>query len=106
VRVDGEWTEVSFLAAAPAVQFEYYDPSLVKNGAERHFTYTWPGDYGVDALRIQVQQPVGASEMTISPALEPGSIGQDGLTHHNKEIGWGSRRAFTIGINHQKHRIR
>jgi hypothetical protein len=103
VQVNGEWAEVSFLAAAPAVQLEYYDPSLVKTGAERRFTYNWPADYGVDALRIQVQQPVGASEMNISPALEPGSQGQDGLTYYNKEIGSvAAGEPFTIQANYQK----
>ena len=103
VQVNGEWTEVSFLAAAPAVQLEYYDPSLVKTGAERRFTYTWPGDYAVDALRIQVQQPVGGSEMNISPALESGSQGQDGLTYYNKEIGSvAAGEPFTIQASYQK----
>jgi hypothetical protein len=103
VRVNGEWAEVSFLAAAPAVQLEYYDPSLAKTGDERHFTYTWPGDYAVDDLRIQVQQPVDAGEMNISPALEPGSQGQDGLTYHNKEIGSvAAGEPFTIQADYRK----
>ncbi len=31
------------------VQIEYYDPGLQKNADQRHFEYTWPGDYAVDA---------------------------------------------------------
>ena len=103
VQTNGEWAEVSFLAAAPAVQIEYYDPGLAKTGNQRRFTYTWPGDYGVDDLRIQVQQPVDASEMSISPALEPGSQGQDGLTYYNKDIGSvAAGEPFTIQANYRK----
>ena len=46
-QVNGEWSLVDFRATTPAIQREYYDPGLQKNGADRHFVYSWPGAYAL-----------------------------------------------------------
>ena len=86
-QVDGDQALVSFTATMPEVQFEYYDFGLVKQGANRTFEYRWPGDYAVDFLTIQAQQPLGASEMSLSPAADSSQTGQDGLVYQNKRVG-------------------
>ena len=86
-QVSGDWASINFTATMPEIQFEYYDPSLVKQGKQRDFEYRWPGDYPVDFLTIEVQQPLDASQMMFSPAADSSENRQDGLVYHIKRVG-------------------
>jgi len=86
-QVIGNWAIIRFTSTESEVQLEYYDPGLVKNGAHRHFQYTWPGDYVIAQLTIQVQQPLGANDMRISPSLGPGELGSDGMFYYTQDLG-------------------
>jgi hypothetical protein len=80
-QVSGGWALITFTATSPEAQIEYYDPRLTKTGIARGFEFTYPGDYAADALLVQVQQPVGASQMQLSEGQLTTSTGQDGLTY-------------------------
>jgi hypothetical protein len=87
----------------PEIQLEYYDPTLVKQGTARQFEYTWPGDYAVDSMAVQLQQPLGAGSLTTSPGLGSGVAGGDGLTYYNAQIGsLDAGQTFDITINYDK----
>ncbi len=86
-QVDGDWATISFTTAASAIQIEYYDPGLTKDGNARHFEYTWPGDYAISQLTMQVQQPAGATDMRISPSLGSGAAGKDNLIYYTQDVG-------------------
>jgi hypothetical protein len=102
-NVSGQWAVISFTTSTPEVQLEYYDPSLSKNGEARHFSYTWPGDYAVSQLTIQVQQPTGTTNMRISPSLGSGAVGTDNLTYFTQNIGSiTDGQNFQITIDYQK----
>ena len=102
-QVVGEWGLITITATVPEVQLEYYDPGLVKQGEARTFEYRWPGDYAIDALILQVQQPLGASEMRISPASDAGVSGNDGLVYYNKKIGsLASGQTFSLTVEYDK----
>lgn len=102
-QVVGDWGVISLTATSPELQIEYYDPGLVKEGETRQFEYNWPGDYAVDALKMQVQQPLGASEMNISPSSGQGVAGSDGLVYYNKEVGaLMAGQTFSLRINYKK----
>ena len=102
-QVDGEWGLVTLTATMPELQLEYYDPGLLKQGAARRFNFQWPGDYAVDALTIQVQQPRDATGMSISPASGNGTPGKDGLIYYNKQVGsLPAGQDFQLAINYQK----
>jgi zinc-ribbon domain len=102
-QVEGNWLLVKFSATTLDVQVEYYDPGLQKNGANRHFVYNWPGDYAVNSLVIQVQQPVDATDMQISPSLGQSQTGSDGLTYYTAEEGaMKVGQSFTITIDYKK----
>lgn len=77
----GEWIEVQFTTPVPDVRLEFYDPSLRKDGAQRSYTYRWPGNYAVENLSIRVQQPVNATGMSFIPDIGPGRPDDDGLTY-------------------------
>ena len=102
-RVDGEWGLVTLTATMPELQLEYYDPGLVKQGTARQYDFQWPGDYEVDTLTIQVQQPRDATGMSISPASGNGVPGEDGLIYYNKQVGsLLAGQGFQLAVNYQK----
>jgi len=102
-QVMGDWLEVSFIATTPTIQFEYYDPRLLKEGAQRSFDFTWPGDYAVNSLVLQVQHPLGASDVTVTPTM--GRIVQDtiGFDYNIIEVGELEQASvFDIGLSYLK----
>jgi hypothetical protein len=102
-ETDGDWGVIQLKATSPQIQIEYYDPGLAKDGAARSFTYRWPGDYAVDALSIQVQQPTGAGNMLISPSFGQGVQGNNGLLLFNKQVGvMPAGQSFDVEIEYQK----
>lgn len=86
-QVSGEWALITFTATMPELQLEYYDPGLSKEGARRDFEFRWPGDYALDAMTIQVQQPLGATDLRVVPAADGSVNGPDGLTYFSKQVG-------------------
>ncbi len=102
-QLEGAWLEVSFSTTLPEVQVEYYDSNLVKQQNQRSFEFLWPGDYAVDALSVQVQQPVGASNTVITPGPVTAQTGKDGLTYFTKIVGpVAQNQTFSIKIEYQK----
>lgn len=100
---EGEWTVLSFQAAAPELQVEYYDPGLMKDGQKRSFIFHWPGDYPVDALKIEVQQPFDASGMRFAPSFGSGRQAPDGLVYYSYEGGGlTAGQTFEVSIEYQK----
>jgi len=99
----GEWSELKFTAISPIIQIEYYDPDLIKDGTARHFEYRWAGDHPVAKMTVQVQQPLGATDMRISPNLGSGVQGGDGLVYYTADVGsLDIGQTFTIVIDYQK----
>lgn len=100
---NGDWTRLVFQATSPDLQIEYYDPTLRVQGKARHFEYRWPGDYAVAAFKVQVQQPVGVSQMRFSPSLGAGETGADGMVYYTQQIGSLSQgQTFSITIDYEK----
>ena len=101
--VSGEWAEISFNAALPDVQMEYYDLNLVKEGSTRKYQYRWPGDYAVEALEVEVQQPAGATNLTTSPSMGEGTPGQDGLVYYRSSVGaLPEGQEFDLSLSYEK----
>jgi hypothetical protein len=102
-NIMGEWAEISFAATMPVIQFEYYDPGLRKQNSERSFEYSWPGEYGVQALSVEVQQPVDVTEMRISPSIGRGETRADGLVYYTSQVGsLNAGQSFSIKLEYQK----
>lgn len=101
--IKGDWAEISFTATLPELQLEYYDPNLTMDGATRRFEYRWPGDYSVDAMQVQLQQPVGATDLRTSPSLGTPVTGADGLQYSKANIGsLSAGQEFEISVEYQK----
>jgi hypothetical protein len=101
--IEGQWATIHFTSPTNEVQFEYYDPGLKKNGAARTYTYQWPGDYAVTSLAIQVQQPVGATAMQITPALGSPMAGENNLIYYKSIVGSAPQgKSFSVSLSYQK----
>jgi hypothetical protein len=102
--VSGNWSAVTVTATALEMQFEYYDPGLIKNGADRSFSYEWQGDYDINSLSIQVQQPIGATNMQITPSLGLGTAGNSGIMFYNSTVGTvKAGTKFSVSLKYQKN---
>lgn len=102
-QVEGDWAYISLNTAMPIVRLEYYDPGLMIDGENRSFEFDWAGDYAVDELLLQVQQPCDTSNMVISPSLGSGVIGSNGLVYYSNSFGSLSQgQEFQLSINYTK----
>lgn len=102
-RLEGDWLYLTIQASTPVLQVEYYDPGLTRDGARRRFVYQWPGDYAVAAFKIEVQQPIGASNMRFSPSLGPGEQAPNGLVYYHTDIGaLNAGQALTFSLEYDK----
>jgi hypothetical protein len=65
----GELLDVQFTTQNPEIRLEYYDPTIIRQGANRSFTFRWTSLYPVNDLSIYIQQPYGAGELTTDPEM-------------------------------------
>lgn len=100
--VRGEVAEVTFTASSQEIQFEYYDPGLQLEGDQRSYQYQWPGRHQVDAAVIQAQQPRGADNLKITPALGNSFAGSDGLTYFYRQFEPLEQEPLTIRMEYTK----
>lgn len=99
-RADGDWLVISALVAGPAIQLEYYDPDLIKEGNRRSFSYEWSSDYAVESLAVVLQQPFSAEKFTSSLLLKDDGLHSDGMQYYSSNVGAvpaGERFSFQIG---------
>lgn len=72
--------EVTLSVDNPKLQLEYYDPLLLtKQGGQRQLDYTFRADYPVTSARFQVQEPLEATDFSISPQASSNFTDQNGL---------------------------
>lgn len=86
-QATGDLAAITLQTSSSEIQIEYYDPALSRIGKLRKFTYTWMGDYRVDNLIVQVQQPGGADQMNVVPQASSVEFGSDGLQYHTVNLG-------------------
>jgi len=99
----GDWIEINFTTPMPDVRLEYYDPQIDTNQPERNFTFRWPGDYDVENLSLQIQQPPTATNMVFKPVLGSGRPGNDGLTYYNYVVGQvDAETTFELVVSYDK----
>jgi hypothetical protein len=103
LKPDGKWIAVSVQVNGPAIQLEYYDPSLSKNGKNREYSYEWISDYTVQNFHVELQQPFDASGVQTVPALPDEKTIPDGLTYRTGDFGaLEAGKSFTLATKYQK----
>ena len=65
---------------------EFYD-RFATGANERSYKYLWPGDLPVSSLDVIVQEPAGASNFSVQPALGESATGSDGLRYRSAQLG-------------------
>lgn len=84
---DGEWQMVTFEAAdQTGYQLEFYSPIHFLEDA-RHFNFIWPGDYPVNTLVVEVQEPSQTTGFMSDPALPNEGLSPDQLPTHSGAFG-------------------
>jgi hypothetical protein len=98
------WQIVRMQVALPDLQLEFYDNSLKIDGIQRRFLYQWPGDFQVARAEVIVQQPVDATDTSITPGpVTSQKSGTDGQTYFFKEVGaLNAGQGFQLEIGYQK----
>ncbi len=97
------WLFVSFTTPTSEINFEFHDPLLTKNGNLRNYQFLWAGDYEIDNLSIYIQEPMGASKVSITPSLGSPKTGENGLVYYYSQLGGLSLgTGFSVGIQYEK----
>lgn len=82
----GEFIALRFTLPSRSFHIEFYD-RLATSSSARSYRYLWPGDLPVSWLDLIVQEPAGASALSILPALNEKATGSDGLQYHSAQLG-------------------
>jgi hypothetical protein len=82
----GEWTAITFESQTLNAQLEYY-ADLRRDGDQRSFTFTWPGGVDVGDLSFEIQQPLGATPLQITPPPNQQRQGPDGMLYYEGDLG-------------------
>ena len=102
-RLESNLIKVTFTTTGREIQLEYYDPSLNKNGIVRNFTFEWMGNFDVDNFSINIQSPVDAQKMLITPSLGDPQKSDAGVEFYYAKLGAiSSGNAFNISIEYEK----
>jgi hypothetical protein len=100
---EGDWIKVTFTTPVPEVQFEYYDPSIYLTDNLHQYNYVWPGDYSIDSLVLNIQQPLEVSDFQIKPAMGTGQLNPDGFSYYESVVGQVNEGVtFTIHMEYRK----
>jgi hypothetical protein len=97
---------VTFTTPGPYFQVELYDPLSVDT-SNRSYTYLWPGDLAVDDLALEVQQPAGATDLSIDPDLGDSTVGPDQLEYRNAQMGsFEAEKPLAVNLTYTKADLR
>ena len=94
-----EANQVTFTTPNSRFQLEYYLPYSA-TGNQRDFTFFWQSDIAVEQMRMKVQQPLAATELTTVPAATSFNE-ENGLTYHllpNQAVAAGD--TYTVQLNY------
>jgi hypothetical protein len=100
--VSGDWTVISMQSTSRNITVEYYD-AYIKKGDTRSYTYTWSGNYPVDAFSVSFIQPLDATDLKLVPDLGAATVDANGLAYYNSAVGaLAVNQGFTLSIEYKK----
>ena len=103
-KQEGDWLIVSVEMTGPALQLEYYDAGLKKDGAARSYSYEWLSKYDVKKIAVTLQRPFDASAFKSSLALQDAAIHpNDGLQYLSSNGGAvNANKPFSFDLSYNK----
>jgi hypothetical protein len=103
MKEDGDWLVISINATGPAIQLEYYDNGLKKDGTQRSYSYRWLSDYNVANFGVLFQQPFDADQFKSSLSLQDDGIHPDKMQYYFTNVGAvPAGKTFTFDLSYQK----
>jgi len=85
---------VNLQVTSQLVWLEFYQ-DLQLNGPKRSFDFQWPGGLAIPSLSIEVQDPPGITDLTLSPPSTQEVVGEYGLTYKQLSLG-------SVGVSDQR----
>ncbi len=86
-EASGIWTIVEIeLPGSRSGQLEYY-ADMDFAGTTRSFLFDWPSGYELGGMSYEVQEPVAATDLAVSPAPDSEGLGDYGLNYLSAELG-------------------
>lgn len=102
-QVVNDWQVVTVTVTGPAIQFEYYDPTLNISGSSRQYSYAWLSDYDVENMVIIYQEPFGAEQFKSTLSLQDDGIHPDGMQYYFSDVGSVSAgKSFDVQVSYEK----
>lgn len=84
-------------------QVEYYDPALTRVGTTRSYIDRIQFGVPIRNLVLRVQQPLGASGLTVQPGEVSQAVEADGLTYASASLGsLAADEALEVSIGYEK----
>lgn len=87
VSRDGTAVLVTCETRWPHFQLEYYHDVLEKGGPARRLAFTYQADCAIDELVLELREPIGASDVVLSPPATMQSQAEGGLIEHRRIVG-------------------
>ncbi|MGP1680083.1 MAG: zinc-ribbon domain-containing protein [Burkholderiales bacterium] len=81
-----DFITLKFNAPDRFFHIEYYDPLSARTPG-RSYTYLWNGDLATERLRVALQEPAAASDISVQPPLADTAVDPDGLRYRSAELG-------------------
>lgn len=98
----GDWSLMHISTDVSEVRIEYYT-ELQISGTRRQIVFNWPGGLNIGQVTYEVQQPLGAAQVAITPPATRQVAGNDGLTYFFAELGpKASADTFSIDVGYSK----
>ncbi len=85
-QVQGDWATITVQTDSLTNRMEYYG-NLDIRGQSRTILWTWPGGPALGDLSFKVQQPIGATGLSVVPASTQATTETDGLTYYSGDLG-------------------
>lgn len=102
-KSDGDWLLITFTMRSLRGTLEYYDPALPKNGEQRSYMFTWPGDYYVQTMTFIFQEPVTSQDIQLSVPVSDSYIGRNGLQKQIVEVGeLQPKQIYSLEVDYKK----
>lgn len=99
--IDGQ--TVSITTPNGNFHVEFYDPGLKVSERQRSYQFTWQGNYVVDQLTWELQQPVGATHFNIEPTGGTTITDENGLSVYQlKTTGLVAGKAASLTVSYDK----
>lgn len=87
LQQQGEATILTFPANARAIQLEYYDPqALSRQGNRREIDFEFTAPYAIEAVTVQVQEPLEAADFSLTPVPSRSFTDNAGLKYNTIEL--------------------